>query len=62
MIARGEGPKVTQISPKRKGIRDSHRNKYLEARATLSKAERQAERNIRGAGAARNPDKNDVAV
>jgi hypothetical protein len=47
MIARGEGPKVTQISPKRKGIRDTHRIEYLEAQAMLSEAERQAGQNIR---------------
>lgn len=33
MIDRGEGPRVTQISLGRIGIRDSHRTAWLETRA-----------------------------
>jgi predicted DNA-binding transcriptional regulator AlpA len=33
MLARGEGPKVTRLSARRIGIRDSHRDEWLEAQA-----------------------------
>jgi predicted DNA-binding transcriptional regulator AlpA len=31
MIARGEGPKVTRLSARRIGVRDSHRKEWLDA-------------------------------
>jgi predicted DNA-binding transcriptional regulator AlpA len=33
MIAAGDGPVVTQLSARRQGIRDSHREMWLDARA-----------------------------
>jgi hypothetical protein len=33
MIAAGDGPTVTQLSERRIGIRDSHREAWLDARA-----------------------------
>jgi predicted DNA-binding transcriptional regulator AlpA len=33
MIAAGDGPVVTQLSTRRQGIRDSHREMWLDARA-----------------------------
>jgi predicted DNA-binding transcriptional regulator AlpA len=33
LIAAGEGPTVTRLSPRRLGIRDSHRETFLDARA-----------------------------
>jgi predicted DNA-binding transcriptional regulator AlpA len=38
MIAAGTGPTVTQLSPRRLGIRDSHRTAYLDARASKTVA------------------------
>jgi hypothetical protein len=35
MIAAGEGPIVTRVSPRRLGIRDSHRTAFLDANAGL---------------------------
>jgi predicted DNA-binding transcriptional regulator AlpA len=36
MIAAGEGPIVTRLSPRRLGIRDSHRAAFLDAHASLT--------------------------
>jgi predicted DNA-binding transcriptional regulator AlpA len=33
MLARGEGPQVTRLSARRVGIRDTHRQAWLDARA-----------------------------
>ena len=33
LIARGEGPTITQLSPKRKGVRVKHHREWLDRRA-----------------------------
>ena len=38
LVARGDGPKVTHLSPRREGIQDRHREEWLLSRSSTSTA------------------------